>query len=56
MKGDKKEDVLTDEYLWTMGSFVSTFRINFPKEIQAYARNNFYQTNSTFMVTLQAEE
>jgi hypothetical protein len=55
MKGDKKEDILTDEYLWTIGNFISSFRINYPREISAFARNRFRQTNSTMMITLMAE-
>jgi hypothetical protein len=41
LRGLQKEDTLTDDYLWNMGNFISTFRINYPREIRVFARNRF---------------
>lgn len=56
LRGLQKEDILTDEYLWNMGNFISTFRINYPREVRVFARNRFRQYNRTMLVTLQAEQ
>ena len=55
LKSARSQDVLNDDFLWNFGASVANFRINYPKDMQIYVRNQYSTWNRTMAITIQSE-
>jgi hypothetical protein len=56
LMSERSELLLTETFFGAgLGQTIS-FRVLYPKQIQIYARNIWQASNSTFLITLEADE